>query len=285
MLWALLSIFAQAQHLQIARPAQAQVCKWLQLTHPRVETWFEYWEPVWGHWDHFLVVAVVMKWFWWDVAPCKERDLESQFAPVKVSDTFSQHHAVFNILKEESWSRHGEQQSSSWAEISQDCSRNTACQIYGAASSFSLVQSWGFLTKNDLFHVHICFPPQILIFIYHTTGNQAVLAENQSIFVQNGISTSHGNYGFQYLLLPFSILGQVFLQHAAPRMCVDRESMRAKLEKPLLSRSYEFWWKKLRLQNKMGQGGALRDRNWSTVTRFWVMIFHWKIFFSCGKIW
>lgn len=90
-----------------------------------------------------------------------------------------------------------------------------------------------FFTKNDLFHVHICFPPQILVFIYHTTDNQAVLAENQSIFVQNGISLSHGNCGFQYLLLPFSVLGQVLLQPAAPRMCIDRESVCAKLGKSL----------------------------------------------------
>lgn len=79
--------------------------------------------------------------------------------------------------------------------------------------------------------MHICFPPQILVFIYHTTDNQAVLAENPSIFVQNGISMSHGNCGFQYLLLPFSFLGQVLLQPAAPRMRVDREHMCAKLEK------------------------------------------------------
>lgn len=196
-----------------------------------------------------LAVAVVMRWFWWDVAPRAERDLEGQFVPVKISDAFSQHRAVFNILKEESWIRRGEQQSSSGAEISQDCPRNRACQIYGAASSFPLVRSWGFLTKNDLFHVHICFPPQILIFIYHTTGNQAVLAENQSIFVQNGISTSHGNCGFQYLLLPFSILGQVFLQPAAPRMCVDRESVCAKLEKSFVFKVF-FGEKKLRLQKK-----------------------------------
>lgn len=49
-----------------------------------------------------LVVAVVMRWFWWDVVPHAGRDLESQFAHVKVSATFGQHHAVFNILKEES---------------------------------------------------------------------------------------------------------------------------------------------------------------------------------------
>lgn len=80
----------------------------------------------------------------------------------------------------------------------------------------------GFLSKNDLFHVHICFPPQILVFIYHNTDNQAVLAENQSIFVQNGISVSHGNCGIQYLLFQFSFPGQVLLQPAAPGLCVDR---------------------------------------------------------------
>lgn len=55
--------------------------------------------------------------------------------------------------------------------------------------------------------------------MYQATDNQAVLPENQSIFVQKALAFPMGTVVFQYLLLPFSFQDELLLQPAAPRVC------------------------------------------------------------------
>lgn len=115
-----------------------------------------------------LVVAIVMRWLWWHVSvtPHAERDLESQFTHVNISAAFGQLCAVFNILKEETWPQCGEQQSLCGADILQDPPRNTACQIYGAASSFPLVKSCSFFHEKLPFScAHLLSTPNLGIYV------------------------------------------------------------------------------------------------------------------------
>lgn len=135
----------------------------------------------------------------------------------------------------------------------------------GLSQKFSLSDLWcsfffsfgAKFIKNHLFHVHICLLPQILGFMYQATDNQAVLAENQSIFVQKALAFPMGTVVFQYLLLPFSFQDQLLLQPAAPRVCSQvsqTESGCAKLEKSLDFGVLWIWVKKkLRWKTKHGK--------------------------------
>lgn len=134
-------------------------------------------------------------------------------------------------------------------------------------SCFCLVLVFLLLTKNYLFHVHICFPPQILVFIYHTTDNQAVLAENQRFFCEKCHQFLMGIVVFSTFCFHSPFQAKFYCNLQLPGCAQTQGACVLSQEHLQLSRSYKFQWgKKNRLKSKEGGGEgeqkkALRGNN------------------------